>query len=60
MLCRLIAKKYNLTPEQLNPNIEKLSAKELMELCEIILEWNSYEKVGTWIRQQQINETKEH
>jgi len=60
LLCRLIVKKYNLASEQLSPLIKKLSAKALMELGDIILEWDSYEKVDAWIRRQQKNEIKEH
>jgi len=59
LLCHMIAKKYKVAPEQLSSNIEKLSAKSLMELSEIILERNSYDKVDTWIRQQCLREIGE-
>ena len=60
LLCHIIAKKYKVAPEQLSPDIEKLSAKSLLELSEIILERNSYDKVDTWIRQQRLREISEN
>ncbi len=54
LLCRQMAKKYNLAPEQIKLLIKPLSAQALLELGEMILEWDSYETVEAWIRRQSL------
>ena len=52
VLCRQIAKKYNVSSEKLRLNLENLNTEMLLDLSEHILDWDSYEKVQEWIESQ--------
>ena len=50
---RLMAKKFNLAPESLIPEIKKLSREKFTELSENFILWDSYDQVRDWIEMRQ-------
>jgi hypothetical protein len=53
LLCRLIARKYRLSPKVVTEYLENLDSEALLELGDRILEWNSFDQVKNWIHKQQ-------
>ena len=55
ILAHLASKKYHINPENegLPQKLKLLSSDELLELSGLILEWNTYDKVQSWIDARQ-------
>lgn len=50
LLCRLIAKKYGLSSDEITSYLEHLKGETLLELSDLILEVDSFDQVKSWIQ----------